>query len=55
MILIVAEWLQRHRQHVLEFSEQPVPRLIRWSIYYGVVLAMALFGGQPQEFIYFQF
>lgn len=52
---LCAEWLQRDKQHVLQFGATAVPRAFRWGLYYGLILAIVWFGGSPQEFIYFQF
>jgi len=54
-LLILAEWLQREKQHALQFTDKKLPKIIRWSIYYVIILAIVLFGGSQQEFIYFQF
>jgi D-alanyl-lipoteichoic acid acyltransferase DltB (MBOAT superfamily) len=55
ILFIAAEWLQRHKHHALQLDGVIRPRAVRWSIYYAVVLIIALFGGTQQEFIYFQF
>jgi len=54
-ILLSVEWIQREKQHGLEFDRTQVSTLVRWSIYYGVVIAIALLGTGQQTFIYFQF
>ncbi|MGD0279578.1 MAG: MBOAT family O-acyltransferase [Smithella sp.] len=52
MILILAEWLQRDKQHGLEnLKMHPV---LRWIIYYCITLIIFIFGC-PHQFIYFQF
>jgi D-alanyl-lipoteichoic acid acyltransferase DltB (MBOAT superfamily) len=56
LILFVAvEWLQRDKQHALEFEERRIPKLVRWAIYYAMIGMVFLFGGDQQTFIYFQF
>ncbi|MCK5741477.1 MAG: MBOAT family protein [Chlorobi bacterium] len=55
IIFVLTEWLQREKQHALQFENKDLSRLIRWSIYYGVAMAIILFGGNQQQFIYFQF
>ena len=54
-ILIITEWVQRDKQHALEFDGMKIPRLVRWGIYYSVIFILFYFGGSQQEFIYFQF
>ena len=53
--LAVVQLLQRGRRLRTVISRQSA--WIRWSLYYGVVLAIVLFGrfDEPQAFIYFQF
>ena len=57
--LMVVEYLQRHKTHVLQFPETRLfkYRVTRWGIYLGLLAAMFLFDftGESQEFIYFQF
>ena len=54
---IVIEWLQREKQHGLEFSKEDkfMTKPLRWLIYIGLILLIFTFGGTQQEFIYFQF
>lgn len=54
-LFLLAEWLQRDRRHVLDLEEAGLPRWTRWLIYYCLITAMILFGGEQQDFIYFQF
>lgn len=57
--LMVVEYLQRHKAHVLQFPEIKIfkYKAVRWSIYLGLLIAIFLvdFSGKSQEFIYFQF
>jgi hypothetical protein len=55
VLFIVIEWLQREKQHALEFDKIPLPKILRWAIYYGIGALIIEFGGIQQEFIYFQF
>ncbi len=55
LLFVVIEWLQRDKQHALELDNVRIPRLIRFSFYYVIIAIIFLFGGQQQEFIYFQF
>ena len=55
VVFVLIEWCQRSRRHALEFSDSAWPVLPRWATYYGVLLVLLLFGGEQQDFIYFQF
>lgn len=52
-ILMMVEWIGRRNQFALQCL--PHNRIVRWAIYYAVVTAIALAGGQQATFIYFQF
>ena len=56
MILLV-EWLQQNKRHALDFPQKGVfqYRIVRWCIYYALVLTIFNFAGSSQTFIYFQF
>ncbi len=53
--LVFVEWLGRTQ----DFALQKIPffknRLLRYSFYYSIIFAILWFGGQEQNFIYFQF
>ncbi|MBU2061623.1 MAG: MBOAT family protein [Bacteroidetes bacterium] len=51
----VIEWLGRERNHALEAFLLKQKRILRHSFYYSLILIILWFGGQEQEFIYFQF
>lgn len=55
--LLAVEWLQRNNQHALQFSDaKPFNhRLVRWGVYYIILLLIAKYAGSSQTFIYFQF
>ncbi len=53
-LFIVVEWLHRTKEYGLQLSEK-IPKVINWGIYYLIILMILEFGGEPQEFIYFQF
>lgn len=54
VLLLVVEWVQRHRQHGLDVKL--IRRgWVRFSIYYLIVLLIYLYGADQQDFIYFQF
>lgn len=55
-IFIGVEWMQRHREHALEFRESRMPLWARASIYLTTALSILLFAPkQESPFIYFQF
>lgn len=57
LTLLAVEWLQRDKQHALQFSQmKPFNyRFIRWGIYYMILMIIAKYAGTSQTFIYFQF
>lgn len=55
IFFIIAEWLQRDKQHALQLSSLKISKPFRWAIYYIIIVAIIYFRGEPQEFIYFQF
>jgi alginate O-acetyltransferase complex protein AlgI len=54
LILIIAEYSQRHKEHALQI-EKIQSRPLRWVIYLGVAFIIIFFGGSSHQFIYFQF
>lgn len=54
LVMFVAEWLQRDKQHALQL-ENIKYRWVRWSIYLLLVYAITWLSGEEQGFIYFQF
>lgn len=56
VLFFFVEWLQRHKDHPLQFTNLRIPIIARWSIYYLIILLLLLFpGGETNSFIYFQF
>ena len=57
LLLLLVEWLQRDKQHALQFSNiRPFKyRVVRWGIYYIILFVIAKYSGTSQTFIYFQF
>lgn len=55
--LLIVEWLQRDKQHALQFSQSRLfnSRIVRWCIYYFILLIIIKYTGSSQTFIYFQF
>jgi len=55
VLFIMAEWLNRDKQHVLQLDDIKLPVIVRWGIYYSLVFLITWYGGNESEFIYFQF
>ena len=57
LALLVIEWLQRDKQHALQFADcKPFRyRWARWTIYYILTALIMQNIGNKQTFIYFQF
>lgn len=57
VLLILIELLTRHKETPYDFSNTSIARcsVVRWSIYVVSFLAVLIFSGQPEDFIYFQF
>lgn len=55
--LLAIEWLQRDKQHALQFTNiKPFNyRLVRWGVYYLILIIITIYAGSSQTFIYFQF
>ena len=54
-VFVLIEWIQRTKQHALQFEKIAFPKAIRWGIYYTIIMVTLSFGGHQQKFIYFQF
>lgn len=57
IVLLIVEWLQRDKQHALQFTNKYILnyRVVRWAIYYTIFLITIFCAGSSQTFIYFQF
>lgn len=56
-VLIITEWFTRDRQCPLDFGSSGIfaSRPARWILYYALFIAVIIYGGIGQTFIYFQF
>lgn len=54
-VLFIIEWVQRGKEHGLDFDATKLPALYRWSIYATFIILILFFGGTTKDFIYFQF
>lgn len=55
IVFVIAEWTQRNEQHVLQLNNMRIPRMLRWSLYYVIIIVCFFMNGAQQDFIYFQF
>lgn len=54
-VFIIIEWIGRDQQHGLAKLGLKWSRPLRFTMYYSIILAIYLFSGKEQQFIYFQF
>ncbi|MEO6669139.1 MAG: MBOAT family O-acyltransferase [Ferruginibacter sp.] len=54
-IFMVIEWLGREEQYALAAFGNKWHKPVRWSFYYILIIAIFVFIGKEQQFIYFQF
>ncbi len=52
-IMLIVEWINRNNEH--EFQIQSRYRVVRYIIYYTIMLSIVLLSTQQETFIYFQF
>ena len=57
LLLIIAEWIQRNKEHSLQFSEKGITHLkiVRWCIYLLFLIVIFFYKGEQASFIYFRF
>jgi D-alanyl-lipoteichoic acid acyltransferase DltB (MBOAT superfamily) len=53
-IFMLMEWFNREKQHGLQIDTIKYP-VVRWAIYFAIILVGFICGGQAETFIYFQF
>jgi alginate O-acetyltransferase complex protein AlgI len=53
--LMLIEWLGRENNYGIEKLAFNLPKSFRWSFYFFIAMAIFLFAGKEQQFIYFQF
>ena len=54
-IFLIVEWLGREQQYAIAQLGIKWFILVRWAMYYAIILAIFFFAGSEQQFIYFQF
>ncbi len=55
MIFVLMEWFGRTGQYAISQLNNRLKRPMRWVLYYAIIFAIFYFGGEEQQFIYFQF
>ena len=55
LVFIVIEWMGRRNEYAIEHLGLKWKKPLRYAFYYILILALFYFGGQEQQFIYFQF
>ncbi|WP_400077987.1 MBOAT family O-acyltransferase [Winogradskyella sp. R77965] len=54
-LFMIVEWFGRTEAFALSNIDKKMPRIVRYILYYTILLCLLYFAGAPQEFIYFQF
>ncbi len=54
-LFVIIEWLGRNQRFAIEKIPAIQSRYLRWSFYMLIIFSIIIFGGEQQEFIYFQF
>ena len=52
-IMLIVEWLNRKKEHAFQISIKS--KILRYIVYYAIMLTIVLFSGVQEQFIYFQF
>jgi D-alanyl-lipoteichoic acid acyltransferase DltB (MBOAT superfamily) len=55
VLMMFIEWFGKHQQYALETIGNRWPLGLRIAFYYAIVFCLFWFGGEEQQFIYFQF
>lgn len=55
ILFIITEWIGRSGKYALEYTGLTWKRPYRYLLYYAIVASLFWFGGEEQQFIYFQF
>ncbi|WP_282038820.1 MBOAT family O-acyltransferase [Saccharicrinis aurantiacus] len=54
-LFVLIEWNARTHKHALEYFGSKWPKVMRYALYYLIIFSLVWFGGEKQQFIYFQF
>ena len=52
---VLVEWLGREGQYAIAHWGKKLKPPIRYALYYAIIIAIIWFGGEEQQFLYFQF
>lgn len=55
LVMLVAEWIQRNKEHGLETQNKRIPQIVHILLYALFLLLIFVFRGGAVDFIYFQF
>ena len=55
LLLLLVEWAGKGQKHALALFGFSWKRSLRWAFYFLIIIFIAYFGGEEQQFIYFQF
>lgn len=54
-VFLLWEWIHRKKEHGLQFAIFKQSRIMRWVVYYSMIIAIVFLGNHSESFIYFQF
>lgn len=54
-IMFIAEWKQRDKEYALQINTLYPKKIVRYAIYWMLLIAIVLLSGEEQVFIYMQF
>ena len=54
-VFMAIEWMGREQQFAIANMGLKLPRMVRWALYYTIIISIFSFAGPKQQFIYFQF
>lgn len=55
VVFVLIEWKGREGQYAISHLGLSWSKPLRYAMYYAIIIAIFLFGGKEQQFIYFQF
>ena len=55
VLFFIVEWIGRNEKYAIEKLGLKWKKSYRYAMYYSIIIAIYLFMGEPQQFIYFQF
>lgn len=55
IVMLLLEWIHRDKQHGLQLNNDKIAQPLRWVIYAVLSFSIAIFMGEANPFIYFQF